>query len=191
MTDRPANPAPSTTRAPSSPRNFLAHGSRVRGARLSLNLRAVYDDRAERHPLRVHWRPHDSTPSRARAAKLGSHQRLHVASIFNWPAARELIQSPVTTLLFLLANGALMAIIVLWSTFGWVLMMPLLGLLALAVVYLLVQALIAHQLRANRSLHLCLACDHDLEGLPVAEDGCVRCPECGASWVLPPTSGGG
>jgi len=178
MSERPATTA--------APRDFLAHGSRVRGARLSLTLRAVFDDHAERHPLRVHWRPHDSTPSRARGAKLGSRQRVHVASIFNWPAARELIQSPVTSLLFLLANGALIALLVLLSEFGWLLTVPLLGVLALAVVYLLVQALIAHQLRTNRALHLCLACDHDLEGVPMCEDGCVRCPECGASWALPP-----
>lgn len=173
------------TRPRPAPPDHLASRGRVRGARLTPTLRAVLDDRGVPHPLRIHWRPHDSTPSRARAAKLGSPRRIHLASIFSWPAARELMQSPVTTLLFLLANGALMALLVLYAEFGWVLVFPMLALLASGVLYLLLQALIAHQLRTNRALHLCLACDHDLEGVPPSADGGVVCPECGAAWVLP------
>lgn len=32
---------------------------------------------------------------------------------------------------------------------------------------------------------MCVACGFDLQGAPSGYDGCVRCPECGASWMLP------
>lgn len=31
---------------------------------------------------------------------------------------------------------------------------------------------------------MCVACGFDLEGAPSGYDGCVRCPECGASWLF-------
>jgi hypothetical protein len=40
--------------------------------------------------------------------------------------------------------------------------------------------LIAWRLRVG----FCGACAHCLENLPVEEDGCTRCPECGAAWRM-------
>lgn len=31
---------------------------------------------------------------------------------------------------------------------------------------------------------LCVVCGYDLSATPVAEDGCVDCPECGGAWRL-------
>ncbi|MCC6427641.1 MAG: hypothetical protein IT435_12575 [Phycisphaerales bacterium] len=29
---------------------------------------------------------------------------------------------------------------------------------------------------------ICVACEYDLAGIPIADDGCRVCPECGAAW---------
>ncbi len=31
----------------------------------------------------------------------------------------------------------------------------------------------------------CAACVYRIEGLPLQEDGCIVCPECGAAWQIP------
>jgi hypothetical protein len=36
----------------------------------------------------------------------------------------------------------------------------------------------------------CGACGYPLQGLPVGNDGCVVCPECGAAWRRAPSPGG-
>lgn len=53
----------------------------------------------------------------------------------------------------------------------------------------LVISILRSQWRASvaAALHVgaCPSCNYALRGLPSDRDGCVMCPECGASWILP------
>jgi hypothetical protein len=91
--------------------------------------------------------------------------------------------------LFVTAAGAVAGILIPLVLFpglpGWVMVIPMIGVIAPGMWFVA-------RLWASRNIErlvtvileegLCACCGYNLYGLATEHDGCIRCPECGATW---------